>query len=535
MSPMSFLVDNPIIGVPAGLVAFALVRKVYQSWTNPIWDIPGPKQPHWFWGHEMITFDGSCGDAYTKWIDAFGPTYKIKGALFHPDVLVTVDIGALAHIYGKEPYNYSLSSFEFKSPVILPIIERLIGRSLAWAEGDDHKRQRYQLAPFFSSVPYPRIHDRLANHIAATTNNGELATLDITNWTCRATLDVIGRVAFDHDFECGESEDAKAIQRSWRQQVNAGLQKIGFIASAHKSNLQQGLLTLRAFPFIADLPFKSIQAQGEVKMIVKNVAQSIIERGGCESKDLNLLATLVANNEAPGFSSPSSNTRLTTVIIAGNETTAGSLSFAFYELARHPELQVRLREEIVQLEREPTYDDYNTRMPLLDAITKEIFRLHPAIPHMERTVQKDDFLRLHTPLKNKNGQQVLGIAVKAGQLIHIPVISLGRLKSVWGEDAEQFNPGRWLDPTRVPSSSETPQGWSGLFVFSGGPRNCIGYRLAVLEFKVILATYVGRFKFHHTGITINAKFAASLQPYVVGEESKGRQLPLGVSLCDVEY
>ena len=73
--------------------------------------------------------------------------------------------------------------------------------------------------------------DRLASHVAAISNNHELATLDITDWTCRATLDVIGRVAFGHDFECGESEDAKAIQRSWKQQVNAGLRKIGFIVN----------------------------------------------------------------------------------------------------------------------------------------------------------------------------------------------------------------------------------------------------------------------------------------------------------------
>lgn len=73
--------------------------------------------------------------------------------------------------------------------------------------------------------------DRLALHIKKTTNHKNGSKLDITDWTWRATLDVIGRAAFDHDFECGESEAAKAIQRSWTQQVNAGLQKIGFIVS----------------------------------------------------------------------------------------------------------------------------------------------------------------------------------------------------------------------------------------------------------------------------------------------------------------
>lgn len=61
---------------------------------------------------------------------------------------------------------------------------------------------------------------------------------------------------------------------------------------------------------------------------------------------------------------------------------------------------------------------------------------------------------------------------------------MGRVKSVWGEDAEEFKPERWLDATRLPSASDTPPGWNGLMAFSAGPRICIGYRLAVLEFKV---------------------------------------------------
>ena len=61
---------------------------------------------------------------------------------------------------------------------------------------------------------------------------------------------------------------------------------------------------------------------------------------------------------------------------------------------------------------------------------------------------------------------------------------MGRVKSVWGEDAAEFRPERWLDPSRLPSASDTPPGWNGLMAFSAGPRICIGYRLAVLEFKV---------------------------------------------------
>ena len=52
--------------------------------------------------------------------------------------------------------------------------------------------------------------------------------------------------------------------------------------------------------------------------------------------------------------------------------------------------------------------------------------------------------------------------------------------------------------------------------------------------KVTLATYTRRFEFREAGVTIRTKFVATLQPYVVGEEAKGQQLPLMVSLLDPE-
>lgn len=73
--------------------------------------------------------------------------------------------------------------------------------------------------------------ERLAAHVAATAEAKHEARLDIMDWTGRATLDIIGHVAFDHDFGSGESEDAKAIQRSWKNQIDEGLQKMGFVVS----------------------------------------------------------------------------------------------------------------------------------------------------------------------------------------------------------------------------------------------------------------------------------------------------------------
>ncbi|KAF8598680.1 cytochrome P450 [Ceratobasidium sp. AG-I] len=517
---------------PAAVVILIVVRKLYASIRNPVSQVPGPKGAHWFWGHEMMTFEKSYGATHTRWVESFGTTYKIKGALFYPDILVTADSGAIAQIFGKESYSY------IKSPVIRPLVRRIVGESVLWAEGADHKRMRHQLAPFFTTQETRNMFEviqtcahtgaeRLAAYVNTATDATHSARLDIMDWTWRVALDIIGRVAFDHDFECGESEDAKVLRQSWMVQLNAGFDRMGIL----------GLFVLRAFPFIVRLPSKALKAQEDVKQILQNIGRSMLERDLPESNNNNLLSSMarLAATENSGISQQELLDHIATIIIAGNETVSGSLGFAFWELARNPDVCMRLREEMVQLGHEPTYEDYMDQMPWLDAVAKEAFRLHPVASHLERTALKDDVLRLQYPLKTQKGEEINHLPIKAGQLIYIPTYSMGRMKSVWGEDAADFKPERWLDSSRLRSASDIPLGWNGLFAFSGGPRICIGYRLAVLEFKVTLATYVRRFEFRETGARIHTRHVATLQPWVAGEEAKGQQLPLMVSLIDAEY
>jgi hypothetical protein len=73
--------------------------------------------------------------------------------------------------------------------------------------------------------------DRLTNEINSSNDPKHGKKFNIPEWTGRATLDIIGRFAFDYDFECGENDVAKTIQRSWKQQVDLAMGKAGFIVS----------------------------------------------------------------------------------------------------------------------------------------------------------------------------------------------------------------------------------------------------------------------------------------------------------------
>ena len=122
--------------------------------------------------------------------------------------------------------------------------------------------------------------------------------------------------------------------------------------------------------------------------------------------------------------------------------------------------------------------------------------------------------------------------------------------AVWGADAREFRPERWITPGGVPAPKDLPHGWSGLVAFCDGPRMCIGYRLgalplalilsdlytlttllicaAVLELKVMLATLVRSIEFGETGARIEQRISPTLQPVVDGQ---GGVLPLKLSLA----
>lgn len=100
---------------------------------------------------------------------------------------------------------------------------------------------------------------------------------------------------------------------------------------------------------------------------------------------------------------------------------------------------------------------------------------------------------------------------------------------MWG-DGDAFRPERWIEENGLPPASSLNLGWSHTFAFSQGPRNCIGFRLAIYEWKVIVITLLRQFVLHDTGDKIQSKFSATLQPRVIGREKEGCKLPIRVTL-----
>lgn len=81
----------------------------------------------------------------------------------------------------------------------------------------------------------------------------------------------------------------------------------------------------------------------------------------------------------------------------------------------------------------------------MQVFKQEVCRFYSAIPYTERIAVRDTVVPISKPIISRRGEKVVDIPVKKGQHVEIAISSYNRLPEIWGEDAEQFNPFRWLE------------------------------------------------------------------------------------------
>ncbi|KAA1475626.1 cytochrome P450 [Dentipellis sp. KUC8613] len=511
--------------IALGLAVVCLAWTLLSRSKSTVSKLPKPPGASWIWGHEKTVFMNEPGRVFREWTGALGLTYRIKAAFRAPDVLILSDPDGISHILQKRIYDYH------HSKVVRPRVARLLGEGLGWVEGEDeHKRMKKLVNPSLSAenvkAMSQEVHDaasRALDDLTADVSKHEgTLRMNILDWTGKVTLNVIGRAAFQHDFEGGNSDDALQILNARKKAVSAIARYAGFLT----------LMLLRRFPILNDLPIAAIQAQGTAKVTIQNgVAHEMVRRNQDVVKhgQKDLLSRLLTAHAAGEISKAELYEQISTFVISGHETTTQTLGYTLFELARHPDAQARLRAELAAFAREPTYDDFASRLPYLDAVLRETLRLYPGLPYMERIATKPDVIPLAHAVRLPGGQEMREVVVEPGQTVLIPIIAIHRLERLWA-DPDAFRPARWLASAGVSPAVAEYSGWANTLAFSDGPRSCIGMRLAIFQYKVIMAALIQRFAFEDTGADISLKISSSLQPWVRGQEGAGPQLPVGVRL-----
>ena len=338
-----------------------------------------------------------------------------------------------------------------------PFFRRLVGNGLLTSEGEEWKRQRRLAQPAFHRQRISAYGDVMVEYgerMMSGWNNGEVR--DIHRDMMRLTLEIVVKTLFDADI----SGDADKVGRVLSQMVKP------FASQATlKWILDNRLPTATHRRFMA--------AAREIDEIVYRL---IAERRSSGSDRGDLLSMLLAAHDEDGSQMTDRQLRdeVMTLFLAGHETTALTLSWAWYLLAQNPEVEKSFHAELDQVldGRLPTVADM-PRLQYTEKIAKESMRLYPPAYGLGREAIE--------------GFELGGYRVPARSQVFM---------FQW---ATQRDPRYFTEPNRFYPERWTEEFTNGLpkyayFPFGGGPRACIGNYFALMEVVLLLATIGQRFR-----------------------------------------
>jgi len=349
-------------------------------------------------------------------------------------------------------------------------------RTLEQANGQEWKDLRKGLSPTFSSGKIKGMLDLLDGGVTQMIDHLEMVTkvdtlVNVKDVFQKMALDVIARCAFGIDSNSFANPDNKMLG-SGRSIFEEFIVRDSFTTGlTHVFNALGSVLE----NLIDLLP-------GDYKSLWQIGYQICLEResrgAGGQGDFVDRLIELRrrhAQGELPSLSSDQIIGQAIVFILAGFETTASTLSSLSYCLAKNPEVQEKLIQEVDQVVEasDGKIDQESIReMPYLEACIKETLRLLPPVFRTDRTCVKD--------------WQEDGLFIPKGMNLSIPVYVIHHDPSLWPEP-ETFRPERFL---KEEESSIKPCSW---LPFGGGPRQCIGERFAMVEMKIAMTKLLSKF------------------------------------------
>jgi len=212
----------------------------------------------------------------------------------------------------------------------------------------------------------------------------------------------------------------------------------------------------------------NLRLRRALRTIDAEVAAMVESRPAGSPGDDVLGILLRARDSGSGLDDTAVRDEVVTLLVAGHETVASSLTWTLHLLAHHPQVQQRLADEVAALSDDPDTADL-PRLPWTRAVVDEALRLYPPAWVVTRRALADDVLA--------------GYTVPAGSVVLVSPYTVQRDPVVW-LDPERFDPTRFLGATPV----------RGTYLpFGAGPRLCIGRDFALVESALVLAVIARRF------------------------------------------
>jgi len=359
------------------------------------------------------------------------------------------------------------------------LLRELVGDGLVTSEEPRHRERRRMLQPAFHRAQIAAYAGAMVGESARLADEWSHATapIDVGSDMRRLTLAIVGTALFGADLHGAADAVARILDRVIR--------KSAFIAPL----LALGEPLVRAyrarFPSAPSLFFR-----GERRELEALIAPIVARRRAAGGRDI--VSLLVAERDERGAALNDEDVRneVVTLILAGHETTATALTWAWYLLATNPAAAAKLQAELdtVLGDRDPGLDDL-AQLPYTAAVFNETLRLYPPALAFGRRPLADVTLG--------------GYTIPRGSSIFLSPYITGR-NPRWFADPEAFVPERW--------AGDPPAKFT-FFPFGGGAKMCIGEPFSRLEGVLVLATIARRLRLELCGDPlVGVAAGATLRP-----------------------
>ncbi|XP_026981691.1 cytochrome P450 3A29-like [Sagmatias obliquidens] len=440
------------------LATILVLLYIYGTYSHGLFKklgIPGPTPLPYF--GNILSYQKGIWDFDNKCFKKYGKMWGFFDG--RQPVLAITDLDMIKTVLVKECYSVFTNRRTF-GPV------GVMKNAISLAEDEQWKKIRSLLCPTFTSGKlkqmFPIISmygDVLVRNLRKEAEKGKPIT--VKDFFGAYSMDVITGTAF------GVNIDSLSNPQDPFVEYTKKLLRFDF--------LDPLLIFSALFPFLRPV-FEILNLSVFPKNAVNFITKSIKRMKESRLKDkethrVDLLQLMINSQNSKdvgtrkALSDPEMVAQGIIFIFGGYEPTAEALSFLFYELATHPDIQQKLQEEIdaaLPSKAPPTYESLE-QMEYLDMVLNESLRLFPLTARLERVCKKD--------------VEVHGVLIPKGTVVMVPLFTIHRDPEHWPEP-EEFRPERFSKENK---ESRNPYTY---MPFGTGPRNCIGMRLGIMNMKL---------------------------------------------------
>lgn len=374
---------------------------------------------------------------------------------YRPKFLISSPAG-VEQILQSNQHNYH--GFDYSHATLRP----LLGNGLLTSEGDTWRKHRRLAQQAFHKEQLEKLSRimviTIRNFVDTWSSRARPGlTLDIGDEMGLLTIAVVTDALFGNDL----GQQAVRVREAWPRVMD---------------HLVARMLNPFRLPDRLPIPHH-LEYQRSLGLLNETV-YSLITHHRLSGQDGNLLGMLVAARDQQlhiQLDNQELRDEVMTIFLAGHETCANALTWTLYLLAKHPDVQERLADEVSSVlnGREPGYADLE-HLPYTAMVFNEALRLYPPAWIMARDAVAND--------------EIEGWHIPAGSTVFLSPYVTHRLPGFW-EDPLRFDPLRFS----TERSSKRPR--FAYFPFGGGQRQCLGKNFALVEARLALPLMIQRFRF----------------------------------------